>query len=99
MDVKDVVKTAITHFKFLFPDAEDILLEEVELVEKEKVWAVTLSALLPKPKLQRTSAHNALSELRSAMQPDYRRIFRVVRIDMTGKVVAMKMAPVGLSDE
>jgi hypothetical protein len=47
IDVKAAVNLAAEYFTSLFPNADNILLEEVELSDDRKHWFITLSYIAP----------------------------------------------------
>jgi hypothetical protein len=95
IDVKEAVKTASAYFLDLMAanQPSDLLLEEVELAEDEKIWNVTLSALLPEPKDELASHFNSLAAALGQI-PTRRRVYKLFRIDTeSGKVKSMKIRP------
>ena len=87
IDVKQAVSIAIGYFRSLMGDSvTSILLEEAWPTDDEKVWYVTLSAVV---KDELTGA-NSLALAFSTARPN--RIYKVLTIDATdGTVKAMKI--------
>ena len=95
IDVKQAVAAATTYFRTLYnTDAlSDILLEEVELTDDERLWIVTLSTLLPasKEELNETATSNALATA-LGVNRQHRRVYKVFTVSAeNGRVRSMKI--------
>lgn len=83
LSVTDAVKVAVANLPLLIPDAEHVLLEEVELSDDDNYWFITLG-FNPKTLM---SAAGFLTPLE-----DERKKYRVFKIDRTtGEVRSMKI--------
>ena len=94
IDVKQAVAAATTYFRTLYnTDAlSDILLEEVELTDDERLWIVTLSALLPasNEELNETVSNALATSLGGNRQ--HRRVYKVFTVSAeNGRVRSMKI--------
>ena len=45
IDVKQAAEKAAEYLKSFYPDCKNILLEEVELIDEDNIWIITLSYL------------------------------------------------------
>ena len=80
ISVKDAVKDASGFFSEMFPNAQDVRLEEVELSEEGPWWDITLSFARPSQ-----STFDLM-----VGQPN--RIYKVVRVDgETGEARSVKI--------
>jgi len=93
IDVKQAANAAIKYFSALMP-VQDVRLEEVELSGDEKTWLITLSALIPAPKLPPTAIDN-LKTLTEMFQSPYERVYRIFSVDSDNRTVrSMKIRKV-----
>lgn len=80
IEVNDATNIAAEYLKKLFPDANNMQLEEVEISEDEKFWNVTLSYEYYDPANP------------SAMLFNRKRKYKIFRINAnTGDVLSMKI--------
>ena len=94
IDAKQAAIAAIAYFQDVMGSEKitDILLEEIELTEDERLWLVTLSGLIPKAK-EELEVDN-LSAIAAIMRPlsRWRRVYRMFKLDAAnGLVKSMKM--------
>jgi hypothetical protein len=94
IDAKQAAKLALEYFNELFPNAaaSNGALEEVEFLEEENCWLITLG--LDEPPRPRTASVNPLqsplSNLFSASSPG--RKFKIFKVNAkTGNVISMKI--------
>lgn len=94
VDAKQAAKLSLEYFKELFPNAtiSNIALEEVELLEDENRWLITLG--FDEPPRPRTSSHvqinKSFADLFGTASPT--RKFKVFKVDArTGKVISMRI--------
>ena len=88
IDVTEAVERAIAFLSQVFtdPGIKDLRLEEVEFVDNENRWLVTLSFLRPIPKEERPVWERGISH------SDYRREYKAVDVDAhSGKARSIKM--------
>jgi hypothetical protein len=92
IDVKDAVGSATKYFTALV-SASDVRLEEVEISDDDRLWLVTLSALIPVPKEpEPIGMQSNLSVLSSLFENATVRVYKVFAVDSaTGTVRSMKM--------
>jgi hypothetical protein len=94
VDAKQAAKLSLEYFNELFPDAtvSDVLLEEVEFLDEENCWLITLG--FDMPARQRTSSpvaiNNPLADLFRTSSPA--RKFKIFKVDAkTGRVISMRI--------
>lgn len=94
VDAKQAAKLALEYFNELFPNAatSNVALEEVEFLEEENCWLITLG--LDEPPRPRTALANPLksplSDLFSASSAT--RKFKIFKVNAkTGNVISMKI--------
>ena len=96
IDVKQATAAAATYMKDLLPNATDVNLEEVEISDDDRLWYITLSALVPVPAPpSRSSPQLNLAEALSELfNRETQRIYKVVKVNAeNGFVRSMKMRP------
>jgi len=84
LSVTDAVKVASSNLALLIPDAEHVLLEEVELSDDDRYWFITLGF----------NSKPLISPAGFVLPPetDERRKYRIFKIDgKTGEVRSMKI--------
>lgn len=95
LEAKQAATLALEYFKELFPNAtgSNVTLEEVELLEDENCWLITLG--FDEPPRTRTSAaeispiNKSFADIFGKSSPTKR--FKVFKVDArTGKVISMK---------
>ena len=96
ISIKEAAQQAAEFCQQLFPDAQDILLEEVERDENDKFWLITVSYLAPAVKRAGTAVSGTMeTALGTTMQqlfPRFERRYKSLKIDaQTGNVVSMKI--------
>jgi len=92
IDMKQAVNVAMTFLVDLMDTTKvsEILLEEVESNDDERLWSVTLSALLPES--QDGPKPSPLALAMGNAPSNRRRIYKVFTIDAdTGKLKSMRM--------
>ena len=94
IDAKQAAKLSLEYFNELFPNAavSNVALEEVELLEDENCWLITLG--FDEPLRLRTQslvpANKTLADLFGTSSPA--RKFKVFKVDAkTGKVISMRI--------
>jgi hypothetical protein len=94
VDAKQAAKLSLEYFNELFPNAaiSNVALEEVEFLEEENRWLITLG--FDGPPRSRTSSpiqvNKSLADLFGASSPT--RKFKSFKVDAkTGKVISMKI--------
>ena len=96
IDVKEAIRRAAAFLTDVFADADvrDIRLEEVEYVDQQECWLVTLSFLRRIPVEESAAWERAATPDGAAKE--YRREYKAVEVDgRTGKARSIKMrAPV-----
>ena len=92
IDAKQAAALSLEYFKELFPDARisNVALEEVELVEDENCWLITLGYDEP---VGRTRSSVPLNKsLTDLFGVPLARKFKVFKVDArTGKVISMRI--------
>lgn len=91
VDVKQAVRAAITFLDSLFGDEgiKDIRLEEVEFVDMQNEWLITLGFLRRIPREEIPRQQRAIQEY---LGSDYSREYKAVAIDArTGHAKSIKM--------
>jgi hypothetical protein len=84
LSVIEAVEVASSHLKLLIPQAEQILLEEVELSDDDQYWLITLSFIHPQDGRQSPLVH--------ALGGSKLRTYKVLKIHgNTGEVRSMKI--------
>lgn len=94
--IKEAAQQAAEFCQQLFPDAQDILLEEVERDEDDKFWLITISYLAAAGKRAGTvvsgTMETALGTTMEQLFPRFERRYKNLRVDAhTGEVVSMKI--------
>jgi hypothetical protein len=81
--VKEAVKSATQFFAEMFPNAQDVQLEEVDLSDSPPLWNITLSFELPA-----SSTRSALA----AVMGNPNRIYKLIEVDTeTGEPRSIKI--------
>ncbi|SRR6266567_4331027 len=93
VDAKQAAKLSLEYFNELFPNltVSNVTLEEVELLENENCWLITLG--FDEPARLRTAPvqiNKSLADLFGTSSPT--RKFKIFKVDAkTGKVISMKI--------
>lgn len=86
LSVHDAVRTAASHLQELYPHAQDILLEEVELSDDDRYWSVTLSFT------EELSGAARPGKVMAHMGGRHSKYYKIIKIDRaTGKVRSVKI--------
>lgn len=87
--IKEAAQQAAEFCQQLFPDAQDILLEEVERDEDDKFWLITISYLAVAGKRAGIATPGTAME---QLFPRFERRYKSLKVDaQTGDVVSMKI--------
>jgi hypothetical protein len=91
MPVTEAVQVAARHLQLLIPDADDILLEEVEISDDDQYWLVTLGFAYGKDgaAASKDAPLTPLARALAATRPRKYKVFRINRA--TGEVRSMKI--------
>lgn len=88
--VKEATQRAAEYCQQFYPDAQDILLEEVER-DEDKFWLITLSFLSEVTKRVYVGTETVIQQL-GHIFPRTERRFKTLKIDaQTGEFVSMKI--------
>ncbi|MBC8151899.1 MAG: hypothetical protein H7Z72_03220 [Bacteroidetes bacterium] len=94
ISIKEAAQGAADFCQQLFPDAKDMLLEEVERDEDGKFWLITISFLAAAVKQVDFTGPGllALSESMEKLSSRRERRYKSLKVDaQTGEVVSMKI--------
>jgi hypothetical protein len=94
LDAKLAAKLSLNYFNELFPNAatSNVVLEEVEFLENENCWLITLGFDEPSPKknLSNVQINKSIADLFGASSPT--RKFKIFKVNAkTGKVLSMRI--------
>ncbi|GAB3641651.1 hypothetical protein [Spirosoma arcticum] len=88
LSIKEVVKNGVAFLKNLYEDADNILVEEVEMDDQQQYWFITLSYKLVDAGFTTTEP----TTLQSFLYPGKDRSYKTLKIDAkTGAVLSMKI--------
>lgn len=88
--IKEAAKRGADFLRSIYESADDILVEEVELDEKQQAWLITFSYLYNRKQPENTTG-NVLAAL-STLYPSRERNYKTLKIDVkTGAVLSMKI--------
>lgn len=80
--LKRATQAAAEHVREIYPDADNILIEEIEM-NPEQRWVITLSFLVPSEKGVGPFAD---------WQPDRKRMYKIFTMDSeSGEMISMKI--------
>ena len=84
--VQTAIKIALDNMKILFPRAQKVLLEEVEIDEQnEQIWHITFSYIEPKTRPE-------LGGFKDVMNFKNDRTYKIFKVNIEeGKMVSMKI--------
>ncbi len=89
ISIKEAAQRAAEFCQQLFPDAQDVLLEEVERDEHDKFWLITVSYLAAAAKRAGIATPGTTME---QLFPRFERRYKSLKVDaQTGEVVSMKI--------
>lgn len=88
--IQEAVQRAADFCKQIYPEAQDILLEEVER-EEEKFWLITISFLIQATRRD-GGGFPGMAAAMEQMLPRLERRYKSLKVDgQTGEVVSMKI--------
>ena len=94
IDVKQSATIAESYLKTLLPHANDVTLEEVEISADDRLWSITLSALVPAPAPSTTGPQFSIPALEGLFRQS-QRVYKILEINAeTGSVRSMKIRTV-----
>ena len=89
ISIKEAAQKAADFCQQIFPDAQDVLLEEVERDDLNKFWFITISYLTTAAKRTSTAIPAGAME---QIFPRFERRYKNLKVDATtGEVVSMKI--------